>query len=344
MTTTHRTKFLIGALRKSLSDAQSVTPASVEEAHWLIDSGLGGLPHYANDLLTHYRELNRLLWSTQSAELSAVLRSFSSGGIESVVMRGADIASRWYEDRPISPRGDLDLLVTSAQRAEVKQLLSVHGFVQGTLDLNSGELVPFTFAEVQAFESQNYSMRSFGKVTSLGLRSEPKLFKNDLQWLKPVFRSGEQLSCVVTIDIAFGLDSSITTESVYAETVIGPREHARVLSVTELLWYLPSLLYLDVMWHGQRAKLGRYAEIARVIQKEAENIDWAAVAGRSIENGVASSVFYVLGFIGKGLGVQIPSFFFDVLHGSNWDKSRDHGWLIHRLFGEIDMFPKEFSE
>ncbi len=94
------------------------------------------LPPDAVQLLKHDYLVSLQLSLGQEEEIRWVLTNLGAAGIESVLLKGADLRLRLYEDPATRPMTDLDLLVSPASERAVADLLENFGYTISCDSLN----------------------------------------------------------------------------------------------------------------------------------------------------------------------------------------------------------------
>jgi hypothetical protein len=188
-------------------------------------------------------------------ELGAILRAAAERGIRCVPLRGLALAEQLYGDITVRPMGDLDLLVRYQDLSRVATLLADLGFEE--MDRRPG------FA--RAF---SYTLKLV-KGTHGGIVVEP-------HW---------SIAYPPFVD-AIGMDG------VWARCTPG-----RVVGVETLLLGRPDLLLnlcLHLAHKAPDTPLLWHWELDRLIRRDGEALDWAALVARVRQGGLQSLVGEVL--------------------------------------------------
>ena len=91
---------------------------------------LGGLKHYRN----------------QESEVRLLMQVLASAGVESILLKGADVRHRLYSDPVCRPMSDLDVLISLADLEKVRIILKQQGYTLAPVDVERGSSFNARFA------------------------------------------------------------------------------------------------------------------------------------------------------------------------------------------------------
>jgi hypothetical protein len=109
----------------------------------------------------------------QEAEIPPVLRALGKGGIEALILKGADVRHRLYDDPAVRPMTDLDLLIPRSKLREAEKIL---------VQLNYLPLPEPRPGFVERFENEITFLPAPGKCLTVDLHFD------ELWSLGPVYR------------------------------------------------------------------------------------------------------------------------------------------------------------
>jgi hypothetical protein len=89
----------------------------------------GELPAAVSDELRKAYILALQVAARQEAEIAQVLRALDQAGLEAIILKGADVRHRLYDDPAVRPIGDLDLLISRQKFLAAKKILIQLGYL-----------------------------------------------------------------------------------------------------------------------------------------------------------------------------------------------------------------------
>jgi hypothetical protein len=238
-----------------------LTTADVEDlapalAHALAAAGWPGVPPAARRRLTEDLATSRARHLLMSRELAGVLCHGAAAGLEIIVLKGPVLAEQVYPDPALRPFSDLDLLVRAADRFRMDAALRDLGH-----------------RRVADEHSWDFDVAYDGAT----LYETPGGVRIDLHWAlltepRFVWNAGE---------------AEVWERSVPV-TVAGTA--TRGLGREDLVLYLAAHLAV----HHTLSGLLRYHDLARVLGREADALDWAALLARAARWRVRRALFFAL--------------------------------------------------
>ena len=225
-------------------------------AHTLAGAGWTGVRPSARRRLADGLAAGRARHLLMTRELGLILRRCAADGIEVMVLKGPVLAERVYPDPALRPFSDLDLLVRPADRFRTDEVLRALGH-----------------RRVADEHSWDFDVAYDGAT----LYETPGSVRVDLHWAlltEPRF--------VWNGDVAEIWERSV------AIAVAG--EGARGLGREDLVLYLATHLAV----HHTLAGLLRYWDVALLLEREGDTLDWRALLGRAARWRVRHALFFVL--------------------------------------------------
>jgi hypothetical protein len=203
-----------------------------------------------------------------AAQLRDVVAAFGREGIETIVLNGPALAAEYYRDPALRPFVDLDLLVRRSDRGRALEILLESGY---TLDTPG---------------------RSLDRVPAVYLMppSGSSRLPIDLHW-----------ECVSHA----GRASELAVDEIWSRAEPTPAwgPTAKTLAAEDLLIYLAGSFAIHHALAGALWQL----DLALVLRRRRETLDWDAVAARARRWGAAAAVFFALRTVGDQLGVLAPT-------------------------------------
>jgi hypothetical protein len=225
-------------------------------AHALAAAHWAGVPPAARRRLADGLALSRARHVVMTRVLAHVLQRCAGEGIAVIVLKGPVLAERVYPDPALRPFSDLDLLVPPADRVRMDGVLAALGH-RRVADEHSWEF-DLAFDGATLYES-------------------PEGVRLDLHWAlltEPRF-------------VWSAAGAEIWARSVPI-TVAG--QPARGLGREDLLLYLAAHLAV----HHSLGGLLRYWDVALLLERESEAIDWATLPTRAMRWRTRRALFFGL--------------------------------------------------
>lgn len=121
-----------------------------------------------NLLVLHYAaagEKNRAYYT----ELKGIARQFETKGVRAALLKGPLLAVTVYPDVATRYSNDLDFLVSLSDVNGVTSALSEVGYVQGSFDKRSGEIIPASRQQKIFHQMSTHELQEFVKKSSMPL-------------------------------------------------------------------------------------------------------------------------------------------------------------------------------
>lgn len=203
-------------------------------------------------------------------QLRDIVGAFAVAGIQTIVLNGPALAACYYPDPALRPFLDLDLLVRRADRERALETLFRLGYTHETPG-RSLEHVPAAY---------------------LAPPTDSDLLPVDLHW-ECVGQSGS------------GRFAEQAADEIWSRAAAAPAWGiaARMLAPEDLLLYLAASFAIHHTLTGALWQL----DLALVLRRHCETLDWDAIAARARRWGAASAVYFGLRSVGEHLGVSAPT-------------------------------------
>jgi hypothetical protein len=271
-------------------------------------------------------QMERWLWGVQKAHLLEFLQRCKNQLADVLVIKGAEISERFFDSQPVGRKGDLDVLIEKHDEEIVRSVLHDMGFIQGSLDTESMQLIPCSAKEISMHEAGGYNLKSFVKTLDV---TDKKIS----DWVRgkryPLFHYGGRCIALIVIDMIPILNRRIPSSFPYASTI----------SLEDHLWYLCSHFYLKTFFNKGAVKLSLLCEVSAILRNTHTTLDWNYLIEISKKYDFYPYIFYTISFLNSLLGLNLDKrllYMFDPRHGS---RLRDYGWIINRAFDELDEYP-----
>lgn len=225
-------------------------------AHGLAGAGWTGVPAAARRRLTDALAVGRARHLLMTRELGRILKACAAEGLAVIVLKGPALAESVYPLPALRPCGDLDLLVRPADRLRMDAVLRELG-LRRVADEHSWDF-DIAYDGATVYE------------TADGVRI-------DLHWsllTEPRF-------------VWNAAETEIWERSV--PTVVAG-EAARGLGREDLVLYLAAHLAV----HHTLAGLRRYWDVALLVERRGDEVDWPTLRARAARWRVGRALFFVL--------------------------------------------------
>jgi hypothetical protein len=296
--------------------------------------GLGALGSGRTDRLLN---IYQLAWRAQKAALAEAITEFGRRGIDLLVYKGAEINERYARSVAYTLRGDVDLIVRPDQANEAKQVLLSMGFLQANYDTINRRLAAITDERIAQLEGGGYALVSFARLQDISLPDNAKLPEQESDL--PIYVTEDGIQLVITLDLATGLDRSISADALFRESIASAHPFARTLRVETHLWYLCAMFYVQVNLYRDKHKLSQLSDLALLLGG-GDALDWDEVVAKSRELDILPSLYYPLAYLSALCTTpRIPETVLSMLQPTAGSRARDYGWQIHKLLGHVEPLP-----
>lgn len=289
------------------------------------------------EILGRYKGVYRKNWYKNQLlieELKSLVAMFREAGIDTMVLKGAAMVVKYYDNLGQRPMADVDVLVPKERIADAIALLSSKGW-------KSMMQISYEKKDPQFFKRRPIRKEFFSIRASSG-------FRNELQ------REFDLHSHV----LSDGMDSKLDTEFWQNSERIefGNGLHSHVPS--------PSDLLLHAVVHGLRpgrsVNLRWIADAKFIIDKS--EVDWDRLVSLANANGLHTQLAFGLNYLVELIGIKIPasvlselssdriSYRMDAERDSKLEKlsylwTRNHAQHRQKMFIErLIAFPKLIQE
>ena len=292
-------------------DWDSVRQAAVREGVgpllYSIVRGRGMVPHELEQELRVWYLQNMASNMKQFQELAAVLRSLRNSNIPVLVLKGAALADAVYGNIGLRPMTDVDLLVQREQLQHAKQVLGHLGYRSELVETKPG-------AQVEEHHAEGLVKRGEQDVV-MGIHW--RLFDS------PYYRDRLRLE--------WFWDSALAVE------IEG--EPARILGVEAQILHLCGHLVLH-HGRGERWRLIWLHDVAEVIARYGEQINWEAVLDRAGSCELVVPVRLVLTRLAAEWGVAVPRWVLGQLDDlrASPEQERLYAWRTSEKMGVAQRF------
>jgi hypothetical protein len=232
-------------------------------------------------------------------ELGGILRALRAAGLAVIPLKGACLAEAVYGNVALRPMSDVDLLVKPGELARALDALGAFGYVA---------------ARAIDIETERHASRHLPPL------SKPGGVTVELHWT--IVKPGRS--------VRFG-DSDL--DAVWSRatpaTIAGVPVH--MLSPVDLLWHL--CLHASVQHHFDEIGLRGFWDIALVIRRYGDVIDWEQFLQRVNRSGSANGVHLALQLSEEWTGVAVPSSVMRSLRPAAPDAAA-MAWARHKVWHE----------
>ena len=255
-------------------------------------------PHVADKLRNSlYLSAQRNVHKFQ--ELGQVLAAFNQSSIRVIPLKGAHLAALIYADPALRPMGDLDILVPRAQLEEGAKIIAGLGY-----------------RACRAYQVEDECTR--------------------MQHLPPMNKDGHS-----TIEIhwaiskphfPFKIDQAALWESAVPTRISA--QPAWVLSNEHLLLHLA--LHTSYQHHFNSG-LKPFCDMAEILLRHRERIDWGRLTQDAVEWGLAKSLYLTLTMVEDLLQVNVPRAALEALEPGDFNPEVASVLREHVLAGHPDL-------
>ena len=235
-------------------------------------------------------------------ELSKVLRSFSEMNIPVIVLKGAYLSEKVYPHNGLRPMGDIDLLVKQNSLLKVQKILLKNGFLQ------SEQL------SIQEQCDKSHHLLPFTNLSGTTIEVHWNIYPPHIQPFKI------DVSCLWKRSI----QAMITNENILA------------LSCEDLLLHL---CFHTSCHHLYIFGLKSFCDIAEVIRKYGDEINWDQVQQYTELWKAEKGVYITLYFVKELFGVALPDKVLVKLKSESFNQQLI-AMIEKILYREREMAPK----
>jgi hypothetical protein len=279
------------------------------------------------------------LWQLQRSAVSEIANEFAARGIALISYKGHEVNIRHGLSVPFTIRGDVDLLLLESDVPRAKATMAELGYVQAFFNVEKRSLVPLSRDVIDDQEQGQYVLFSFAKLVNVQL---PIGIASRLETQHPFYVDGENLTVIIAIDLAMGLDRSWSTEKLLPDSIGGPYAHVRSISLERHLWYLCVMFYLGANMQRDKLKLSGLADISLFVTNASKQLNWNLLIREATDLDVLPSVYYTLALLNKLIPTHpIPDEVITELRPIQGSRARDYGWQIHKVLGIVEPIPSD---
>ncbi|MFC5404229.1 nucleotidyltransferase family protein [Cohnella soli] len=240
------------------------------------------------------------LQTVRSAELRRqtefVCNQLEKEQIKYCVLKGLALSQSVYGDIGVRVSNDTDILVASNQIQSAIQLINHLGYVQGHIDMKSGEIVPASRRDLVIRPMVSHEVI-------------PLLRKIDIQTEWPI----HEIDLHFSLDLMTGNRTEQQLQDYLDRRIVIQTEQTGVYS---LAWE-DHLLFLCVHFYKEAAfdfevrkcndlSLYKLCDIAHMLSSSSISIDWDEFAARTDRYGMGKAVWYTLSYVEQIFGCMIP--------------------------------------
>jgi hypothetical protein len=276
-------------------------------------------------------------WECQLAAMLPVVRDLEGAGVQTLVLKSAELVPSAYGPRALGFLVDADLLVPRGGLGEARRVLYAHGFRQAFFDSGTGRLVDRDVRDIAQIEGAHYELAPFCRTEELALAPAAADFvrrRSD----HPVYVTGGRPVIVLEIDVHHAIASDVEPEPLLERAVPSCHGVGSTLSPADHLWFLLTRHYNEVALHG-KTSLRTFAYALPLVASGA--VDWVVVSRIAAELSLGPTLYYYLAFLDRLAPGHVPRSLLDELHPCRNPRIRDWGWQLAKLFETTDPFPLE---
>jgi hypothetical protein len=227
-------------------------------------------------------------------ELRVILQAFHDAGLIVVPRKGAYLSWAVYQEPELRPMGDLDLMVCQPQISEAEAVLDTLGYAAGKLSPSLRVLEPVDRQTLAFWRLYTNNAPTRFRLTSV---EQVQAFSVDLIHNLFLPRSGY----------------SLPVDGLVAKAVLQDFRGAP-------FWVLPPELHLiDIAAHlykesttisyinaGRHQSLSQFRDLAELIARPGEGLDWASMVGTVTEAGIQAPIYFALAHLNAIYAGTVP--------------------------------------
>ena len=276
------------------------------------------------------------VWALQRSCLASVIGELDQSGTEIMIYKGAEYVERFFDSIPVGLMQDLDVIVPMDRVDSVKETLRGLGFRQADLHTGTFELVERDIAEIAQYEQNSYELFAFSKVVRFSLSDHER--QAEALWVQPpVWVQGDEAVLLLTIDVHNSISNDIQPDFFWQRRTQSAFCQAFALDPTDQLWVNALRYYFEIAVHETTHRLRDLAYMARLMAHH--NVDWSVIVEVAEQLEIRPALFYVLSYLARLCNKELPADVLAELAPSKGARTRDFGWQVHKLFGEVSEMP-----
>lgn len=296
--------------------------------------GIDGLYYAFGDIDSPRQRAFQALLDAQLRETHLLLRELQQIGVDPVIVKGLEIATRYDDCRAVVERGDVDLLVSPDELFKTKELLYRLGYSQGAYVPELRQWGYPDHFETIKYELSTYELVGFSKAFRLeGLDESVRAEARTI----PEFCVHDDTTLVfVKFDIHHNLFRNFDLRHFMGRVVPSALELGKSLSPADHLWFLIHRYYSEASV-GHKKSLRALIAIASIVRDA--NVNWSVLLENAVEQNTAHSCFYWLTFFRNIGALSVPEETLEQLRRHHLRSARNLGWQLERFFDAELEFP-----
>ena len=329
-------------------------PTSRESTHQLILKAVGqkmvpllvaylrGTSQEVAESLRELESLLRVRMEAFYATVEPVLERLTTAGIDVLLLKGGDLAVTVYPAGLPRMMEDLDLLAVPTDLAAVERALRDEGFAQGTASSTTLTVAPLSPAQLASYRAMDhYELPTYSKFVELPdcgpLAERAAKYLRPFGYWMPVI--GGKAYVPVDVDVHFNIARDVELDDAWKDPRLVTLPSGRRVtgqSPTEMLWFLTSRVYHEVM-QADTGVLLQFIDALAIVKRYGAEVDWERVQEIGVKYGLLPSLYYVFVHVNECLGPVVPSTLIEACCPAHQGTRRPHDWgdLLPKLLGGV---------
>jgi hypothetical protein len=303
---------------------------------WLSSRKIDSLHDLRSGHFSKYQSLYDRVWKIQRDCAREIVQALLADGIDVTVLKGAELQSRWFDDRAINLMADIDLLVQRSDLQAAKAVFYSRGYRQQAPDNERQCLIDRDIAAIAEVEARHYELAPFSIQIELSLTSSELEVARKIQ-AHPLWIWNDRAVVIVEFDVHHGIATDVDATELLSCRQKSALGVGQALSDTTNLWFTIGRYYSEVALHGKRS-LRDLAFICPLAVRG--SIDWDRLILDAARYELRPPLYYLLTFVSELSGGHIPEDALAALSPDRGSRLRDWGWLIPSLLELVEPFPR----
>lgn len=283
-----------------------------------------GVPREETEVVEVYRHKMAALFS----DLDPILDALAANGVETLILKGSDLAVTAYPAGMPRMMADVDLLVKAPYLPIASAVFRDAGFIHGRVDIATLKITPLTDAETSEIRDSHYEMPPFVRIRPLpGAEAYQEVIRERLSnaYFTVV---GSEVFFGQGYDVHFNVSENIEIGDLWEQTrtiELPSGRTAGAQSPTALLWFLAARAYHETMLESVPS-LRPFIDVLAALRLHAGAIDWDWLLHIAGKYELQPSLFYLFWHANDLLGPVVPESVLEACRPDQPGVSRFHDW------------------
>lgn len=262
------------------------------------------------------------------SDLDPIVDALTANGVETLILKGSDLAISAYPPGLVRMMADIDLLVKPPYLPVAAAVFREAGFIHGRVDIAALKITPLTEAEANEIKDSHYEIAPFVRIRTLpGAEVHRAVIRERLG--NAFFTvAGDEVFFGQGYDVHFNVSENIEIGDLWEQTRTIALPSGRPVdaqSPTALLWFLAARAYHETMLESVPS-IRPFIDVLAALRLHAGAIDWDWLLHIAQKYELQPSLFYLFWHANDLLGPMVPERVVEACRPDQPGVSRYHDW------------------